>query len=235
MPSSSPVSSDDIISALLPSEETTPPPPSRPTTTPPTAPTPKCLRFRPLPGRNYARDFALAVRDAYDNDYIPRSGRDVQLVWAQRVIDGEGSDLVFRNGYIDMLQTKTWNGEDERVRRGAFLHILGSTTAKCTYVDCRWKTPSIDATCLPCRENHGHFEGCRHEHYQIGRNGQCSNCAANCTPSHCTFCQKRRETKPKRSLEELETTNKRLLLSSVPTQNLLLSIHTQNSPLSNHL
>lgn len=166
-----------------------------------TVPTSEDLRFRPIAGRDYAKTFALAVRDSYQSGSLGQSGKDLQLVWAYKIIDGEGGDLVFRPGYIDTLRTKIWNGNDERVRRGAFLHILGSTTEQCKFVDCQWKLPGVDAVCHPCQENRGHFEGCRHEHGQIGRNGQCGNCAANCTPGNCTFCQLRRETTRKRKSE----------------------------------
>lgn len=178
-------------------KSTTPPTPNSTSPGPSTIPTSVELRFRPLPDRNYAEDFALAVKEAYLNGTLV-SGKESQLGWAERILQGEGSDLVFRRGYAETLRTKTWNGDDERVRRGAFLHILGTSTKDCEFQGCQWKEPGISAVCQPCQENRGHFEGCRHSHSEIGRNGNCSNCAANCTPANCTFSQKNREVSRKR-------------------------------------
>lgn len=146
------------------------------------------LRFRPLESTDYARRFARAILAAYISNMFPgASQRD--RIYAERVVQGEGGELVFRPSYV--ASHAIWNGEDARLRRAALTHILGVSGANCKVDGC----PYRGNACVGCENPaFGVFEGCRHSHDNPQKLG-CANCAVGTLSSGCSVRGVRKDSK----------------------------------------
>lgn len=137
------------------------------------------LQFCPTDSTNYARLFARAVLAAYRINLFPGASQKNRIA-AERVVQGEGRDLVFRPSFI--AAGTLWNGEDPRLRRAALTHILGMPSAECKVEGC----PYRESSCVGCEDpTFGVFAACRHSHDNPLKLG-CSNCALGSTPSGCS-------------------------------------------------
>lgn len=145
-----------------------------------------CLQFQPVVTTNYARAFARAVLAAYRSNSFPGASQKDRL-YAERVVQGEGRDLVFRPGYV--ASNTAWDGKDPRLRRAAFTHIFGVTAADCTVIGCPYRGNS----CVGC-ETSGTFEGCRHSH-EVSKKLRCSNCEAGTKGTECSVRHHRVDSK----------------------------------------
>lgn len=136
------------------------------------------LQFCPTYSTDYARQFARAVSAAYRVNLFPGTSQK-DRIFAERIVQGEGGDLVFSPAYIATEQL--WNGENARLRRAALTHILGVSSADCKVEGC----PYAGSMCAGCEDPvSGVFEGCRHSHENPLKLG-CANCAMRTSSSAC--------------------------------------------------
>lgn len=142
------------------------------------------LQFEPAEDIDYARPFARAVLAAYRAGIFPgASSKDRDL--AERIVRGEGGDLVFHPDYV--AANELWNGKDPRIRRAALAHILGVSAEECPVEGCPYK----GAGCLRCVEP-GMFQGCRHSH-EISKKLTCSNCSVGADSANCSIRSRRKD------------------------------------------
>ncbi|KAK5122504.1 hypothetical protein LTR85_004088 [Meristemomyces frigidus] len=91
------------------------------------------LRFKPIEGVEYAKAFALAMISRYP------SGQQKDRLLAERVLNGEGGDLVFSKRYA--RKPDGWNGDGAEHRRAAPTHILEIDAASCSVAGCHTAQP----------------------------------------------------------------------------------------------